>query len=33
MQYEVAKLKEERAKDMDEIQRLRELGNYREKEN
>lgn len=33
MQYEISKLKEEKAKDIDEIQRLRELSNYREREN
>jgi hypothetical protein len=31
--YEVAKMKEERAKDQDEIQRMRELSTYREREN
>jgi septal ring factor EnvC (AmiA/AmiB activator) len=31
--FEVAKLKEEKAKDLDEIQRLRELNAYREREN
>jgi uncharacterized protein YigA (DUF484 family) len=31
--YEIAKMKEERAKDLDEIQRLRELTTYREREN
>lgn len=33
LSYEVAKLKEEKAKDIDEIQRLRELNTYREREN
>jgi hypothetical protein len=33
LQYEISKLKEEKAKDIDEIQRLRELSNYREREN
>jgi hypothetical protein len=31
--FEVSKLKEEKAKDIDEIQRLRELNAYREREN
>lgn len=31
--FEVSKLKEEKAKDLDEIQRLRELNAYREREN
>jgi hypothetical protein len=33
MLFEIAKAKEERAKDLDEIQRLRELNAYREREN
>lgn len=33
LSYEIGKLKEERAKDMDELQRLRELSSYREREN
>lgn len=33
LSYEIGKLKEERAKDMDEVQRLRELSSYREREN
>ena len=31
--FEAAKLKEEKSKDLDEIQRLRELNAYREREN
>ena len=31
--FEVSKLKEEKAKDLDEVQRLRELNAYREREN
>ena len=31
--FEVSKLKEEKARDQDEIQRLRELNAYREREN
>ena len=31
--FEVGKMKEEKAKDLDEIQRLRELNAYREREN
>lgn len=31
--YEVQKLKEEKAKDQDELLRLRELSSYREREN
>lgn len=33
LQYELSKLKEEKLKDLDEIQRLRELSTYREREN
>lgn len=33
MLFEAAKLKEEKSKDLDEIQRLRELNAYREREN
>ena len=33
LMFEVSKLKEEKAKDQDEIQRLRELNAYREREN
>jgi hypothetical protein len=33
MLFEIAKAKEERAKDLDEIQRLRDLNAYREREN
>lgn len=33
MSYEVSKLKEEKLKDQDELQRLRELSSYREREN
>ena len=33
LSYEISKLKEEKMKDQDEIQRLRELSSYREREN
>ena len=33
LQYEAGKLKEEKLKEQDEIQRLRELQAYREREN
>jgi chromosome segregation ATPase len=33
LSYEAAKLREEKAKDQDELLRLRELNNYREREN
>ena len=33
LSYEVQKLKEEKAKELDEIQRLRELQSYKEREN
>lgn len=33
LSYEVSKLKDEKLKDQDEIQRLRELSQYREREN
>ncbi len=33
LQFEAAKLKEERAKDQDEIERLKDLSNYRAREN
>lgn len=33
LSYEVMKLKEEKGKELDEIQRLRELQSYKEREN
>lgn len=33
LSYEVQKLKEEKSKELDEIQRLRELQSYKEREN
>jgi len=33
LQYEISKLKEERARDFDELERLRDLSSYRQREN
>ena len=33
LQYEISKLKEERGRDIDEIQKLRDLAQYRDREN